>query len=102
MQQNQVLNGPQKLIFHHDDRLPQTLMHVKKGKKGEVKGEYGRVVEEVEGNADYGVMVQPSQQHIASCMKGIELGLGARDLRIGIVLDRHPVEVTQDAGVVPR
>ena len=37
----------------------------KEGKeKGEVKGEYGRIRWELEGNADYGVMVQPSQQHV--------------------------------------
>ena len=29
--------------------------------RAEVKGEYGRISEEEEGNADYGGMVQPSQ-----------------------------------------
>ena len=48
-------------------------------------------------------MVQPSQQHDASCVKGVELELGTRGLRMlaacwtGIL-----VEETQDAGVVPR
>ena len=32
-------------------------------KRGEVKGECGGIWGEEEGNADYGVMVQPSQQH---------------------------------------
>ena len=71
----------------------------------EVKGEYGRISGEEEGNADYGVMamVQPIQQHVAPCVKGVELGLGTIGLRIlaafwaGIM-----VEVTQEAGVVPR
>jgi len=37
-----------------------------KGRKerGEVKGEYGGIPEKEEGNADYGRMVQPSQQHV--------------------------------------
>ena len=35
-----------------------------------------------EGNADYGGMVQPSQQHVASCVKGVEWKLGTRGLRI--------------------
>ena len=39
--------------------------------RGEVKGEYGRIWEE-EGNADYGGMVQPSQQHVAPYVKGVE------------------------------
>ena len=35
-----------------------------------------------DGNADYGVMVQPSQQHVAPYVKGVEWGLGTRSLRI--------------------
>ena len=34
------------------------------------------------GNADYGEMVQPSQQHVAPCVKGIEWGLGTRVLQM--------------------
>ena len=34
------------------------------------------------GDADYGGMVQPSQQHVAPCVKGVEWGLGTRDLRM--------------------
>ena len=30
------------------------------------------------GNADYGGMVQPSQQHVAPCVKVVEWGLGTR------------------------
>ena len=51
-------------------------------KRGEVKGQYGRIWGEEEGNADYGGMVQPSQQHVAPCVTGIEWGLGTRGLRI--------------------
>jgi len=35
-----------------------------------------------EGNADYGGMVQLSQQHVAPCVKWVEWGLGTRGLRI--------------------
>ena len=38
--------------------------------RGEVKGEYGGIRGE-EGNADYGGMVQPSQQHVAPCVKEV-------------------------------
>ena len=39
----------------------------KEGKeRGELKGEYGRIREE-EGNADYGGMVQPSQNSALCC-----------------------------------
>ena len=55
------------------------------------------------GNADYGRMVKPSQQHVAPCVQVVEWGFGTRGLRMlaafwtGIL-----VEETQDAGVVPR
>ena len=42
----------------------------------EVKGEYKRIWGEEEGNADYGGMVQPSQQHVAPCVKGVWVGIG--------------------------
>ena len=48
-------------------------------------------------------MVQPSQQHVAPCVKRIEWGLGTIGLRmvaagwVGI-----PGQVTQEAGLVPR
>ena len=32
--------------------------------RGEVKGEYGRILREEEGNTDYGIMVQPNQEHV--------------------------------------
>ena len=45
----------------------------KEGKKsGEVKGIYGRIWGEEEGNADYGGIGQPSQQHVKPCVKGVE------------------------------
>ena len=56
----------------------------------------------MEGNADYGGIVQQSQQHGTLWVKAVEWGLGTRGLRmvsaywVGI-----PVEVTE-AGVVPR
>ena len=37
---------------------------------------------EQEGNADYGGMVQPSQQHVALCVKRVEWGLVTRGLGI--------------------
>ena len=40
--------------------------------KGEKeRGEYRGICGE-EGNADYGGMVQPYQQHVAPCVKGVE------------------------------
>ena len=75
-------------------------MHVMEGMKG---GKWRESMEEFEGNDDYRGMVQPSQQHVAPCVKGVERGLGTRGLGIvaafwaGIA-----AEVTQEAGVVPR
>ena len=40
--------------------------------RGEVKGELGGICGGEEGNADYGGMVQPSQQHDAPCVKVVE------------------------------
>ena len=47
-----------------------------KGKKErvEVKGEYGRVCGEEEGNAVCGGMVQPNQQRAVPCVKVVEWG----------------------------
>ena len=39
---------------------------------GEVKGEYGVIQWEEEGNADFGGMVQPSQQHVTPCENGLD------------------------------
>ena len=41
-------------------------------KRGQVKGEYGKIRGDKERNPDYGGTVQPSQQHVAPCVKGIE------------------------------
>ena len=48
--------------------------HSQKGKKEmrKVKGEYGRFSGEKERNANYDGMVQPSQQHVAPCVKVVE------------------------------
>ena len=35
-----------------------------------------------EGNAGYGGMVQPSEQHVAPCVKVVYGGLGTKGLRI--------------------
>ena len=50
--------------------------------RGEVNWEYGGVCGEEEGKADYGGMVQPSQQHVAPCVKVVERGFGTRGLRM--------------------
>ena len=34
------------------------------------------------GNADYGGMVQPNQQHVAPCVKVVEWGFDTRGLRM--------------------
>ena len=36
-----------------------------------MKGEYGGVCGKEEGNADYGRMVQPSQQRVVPCVEGL-------------------------------
>ena len=41
-------------------------------KETEVKGEYGKISVEEEGNADYRGIVQPSQQHVAPYLKRVE------------------------------
>ena len=64
---------------------------VHKGKKEmvEVKGEYGGVCGEEEGNADDWGMVQPSQQHVAPSVKVVEWGFGTRGLRMVTALSCH-------------
>ena len=61
---------------------PNSRAHKVKNKRGELKGEYGRVCGEEEGNADYGGMAQPSQQHVEPCVKAVESRLGTTGLRI--------------------
>ena len=39
----------------------------RRDKRGELKWEHGRILGEEEENADYGGMVQPSQQHVTPC-----------------------------------
>ena len=51
-------------------------------KRGEVDGEYGKISVEEERNADYGGMVQLSQQHVTPCVKGVDWGFGTRGLRM--------------------
>ena len=49
------------------------VIDARKGEKErrEVKGNCGRICEKV-GNANYGGIVQPSQQHVAPCAKRVE------------------------------
>ena len=63
--------------------------HARKGGKerGEVKEEYGGIWEEEEGKSDYEGMVQPSQQHVTPCVKGIGWELNTRGLRIGAAFE---------------
>ena len=49
--------------------------------KGEVKREYGGNWEKEE-NADYGGIVQPSEQHVKPRVKVVQWRLGTRGLRI--------------------
>ena len=47
--------------------------------------------------------MQPSQQYVAPCVKGVKWGFGTRGLRmLAAFWTGIPVEVTQEAGVVPR
>ena len=64
---------------------PKSRAHKGKKEWGEVNGEHGGVCGEEEGNAVNVGMVQPSQQHVAPCVKGVESGLGTRGLRMAAV-----------------
>ena len=48
---------------------PNSRAHKGKKERGEVKGEYGVVCVEEEGNADYGGIVQPSHSYVAPRIK---------------------------------
>ena len=49
-----------------------------------------RSTDRFEGNADYGRMVQPSQQHVVPCVKEVEWGLGKERFENACsVLDLH-------------
>ena len=52
---------------------PNSRAHKGKKEKGEVNGEYRGVWVKDEGKTDYGGMVKPSQQHVAPCVKVVEL-----------------------------
>ena len=69
----------------------------KEGKeRGQLKEEYGGISGEVEGDADYGGMVQTSQQHV-------EWDFGTRGLRmLAAFWAGITVKVTQETVVVPR
>ena len=57
---------------------PNSRAHKRKKERGKVKREYGGVCGEEEGNADCGGMAQPSQQHVAPCVKVVEWGFDKR------------------------
>ena len=81
---------------------PNSRAHKGKNERGEVKGEYGEVCGEEEGNADYEGMMKSSQQHVASCIQVVEWGFDSRGLRMLAAFSAGiPVEDTQDAGLVP-
>ena len=48
----------------------------------QMKGEYGIISGEEEENAGYGGILQPSQQYVTPCVKGVERGLATGGLRI--------------------
>ena len=60
---------------------PTSRAHKGGKERREVKGEYGGVWGEEEGNADYAGMVQPSQQHVAPCIKVVDWGFGTRGIK---------------------
>ena len=66
------------------------------------EGRRERSMEEFEGRGRG--MVQISRQHVAPCaLKRLELVLGRRGLRmVAVFWAGIPIEVTQEAGVVPR
>ena len=49
-------------------------------KSGVVKGEYGGIWGEEEGDADYGGMMQPNQKHVAPRVKLVMWGFDTRGL----------------------
>ena len=75
----------------------------------EEKERYGGIWREEEENADYGGIVQPSQQHTALCVKVVEWELGSKFLRMvasfwtsSQFFSALTLEVTQEVDVVPR
>ena len=61
--------------------VPNFRTHKGKKERGEVKGEYG-VCGEEEENADFGGMVQSSQQHVAPYVRVVEWEFGTKGLRM--------------------
>ena len=60
-------------------------------KGGEGRRGEGGVWKSFKGNADYGGMVQASQQHVAPCVKRGSVGIGhERFETIGNIFVRHP------------
>ena len=73
-----VTNSDQLQFFRHEFmnhyKMIDPNFHARKGRKEreEVKWDYGRIPDDVKGNAEYGRMLQPSQQHVGSCVRGVE------------------------------
>ena len=78
-----------------------TLVHVREGRRA---GKCRESMEEIRnGNTDYGGMVQPSQQHVTPCVKGVKWGLGTRGLRMVAAISAGiSVQITQEEAIVPR
>ena len=78
---------------------PNSRAHKGKKERGEVKGEYGGVCGEEEGNADYGGMMQPSQQHVAPCVKVVEWGFASAYKQKSFVPSVRKFFVESDPGI---
>ena len=70
-----MMHSSTKIHYLNKSVWRSTIYEVYEG-DGEGEGGYGGISGEEEGNADYGVMVQPSQQHVAPCVKVVEWGFG--------------------------
>ena len=66
------------LVFMMTIIAPNSHAHKGKKERVEVKGEHGGVCVKEEGNADYGGMMQTSQQHVAPCVQMVKWGFGTR------------------------
>ena len=82
---------------------PNSRAHKGEKEKGEVKGEYGGISREEEGNSDYEGMVKSSPQHDAPCVKLVTWGFCTRGLGMLVAFWAGiPVDVTQKIGVILR
>ena len=97
-----MMHSSTKIHYLNKSVWRSTIYEVYEG-DGEGEGGYGGISGEEEGNADYGVMVQPSQRHVAPCVKVVEWGLGTRSWKMLVAFWAGiSPEDAQDAGIVPR